>query len=220
MPVAPGGWSFWRVQEHAGTYYAAAYQDGDQSVVLYSSTDGVTWSAGPPIYTISADTPLETELVFMPSGRMLALVRMDGTDQELLGATGRLRTKVCWAEPPYASFDCPQEFTGERLDGPLALWWRGRLFVIARKHLGADGRKRTALFEIGGQLEGGPLTIREWGELPSAGDTAYAGAAAIDPTRFAVTWYSTDLAYDESWVLAIFDASDIWTATIDLARLP
>ena len=56
------------------------------------------WTAGPAIYGVSADTPLETELIFTPSGkRMLALVRIDGTDDELLGNTGRLRTKVCWA---------------------------------------------------------------------------------------------------------------------------
>ncbi len=44
-------------------------------------------------FGVSADTPLETELTFMPSGRMLALARMDGTDAELLGDQGRLRTK-------------------------------------------------------------------------------------------------------------------------------
>jgi hypothetical protein len=29
---------------------------------------------------------------------MLALVRMDGTDAELLGDQGRLRTKICWSD--------------------------------------------------------------------------------------------------------------------------
>jgi hypothetical protein len=78
-PLAPGGWGFWRVKENAGIYYAAAYQDGDKSVVLYTSKDGAGWAAGPQIYGVSADTPLETELTFMPDGHLLALVRMDGT---------------------------------------------------------------------------------------------------------------------------------------------
>src|SRR5581483_8646381 len=99
----------------------------------------------------------------------------DGNDMEVLGGRGRLRTKVCWATPPFDHFDCPQELTGVRLDGPKAFFWNNRLFVVARKHLQPGYHKRTALYGIGGDLEGGPLTITELGELPSAGDTSYAG---------------------------------------------
>jgi hypothetical protein len=72
------------------------------------------------VYGASEDTPLETELVFTPSGKLLALVRMDGAGDELLGDVGRLRTKVCWADAPYATFTCPDELVGQRLDGPLS----------------------------------------------------------------------------------------------------
>jgi hypothetical protein len=211
--------SFWRIREQAGVFYSAAYLDGDQSVTLFSSTDGIRWTKGPDIYTVTADTPTETELTFMPSGKMLALMRLDGTDGELLGDTGRHRTKICWSDPPYASFSCPTEFMSERLDGPLSFFGQGRLFVVARKHLGAtmpgDDRKRTALYEITGNLEGGPLSIHEWGELPSAGDTAYAGVAAIDGTHVLVSWYSSNVPKDEGWVFGLLDISDIWTGTID-----
>ena len=217
--VSPVRWGFWRVVEAGGIFYSAAYEDGDLRVVLYKSSDGLEWEAGAEVYGVSADTPLETELVVMPSGRMLGLVRMDGTDTELSGNT-RLRTKVCWSLPPYDAWDCPQELEGVRLDGPVAFFWRDRLFVIARKHLGADGRKRTALYEITGELEGGPLGIVEYGEFPSAGDTSYAGVAAIDGRRFTVTYYSSDIALDEPWVSGLFSGSDIWQATIDLSRLP
>ena len=223
-PIAPKTWSLWRPQAHDGTLYSAAYEDGDKSVVLFTSKDGKAWTRGAVIWDNPADTPLETELTFipsgMPSGRLLALVRVDGTDPELLGdPTKRLRTKVCWAQSPaYDKFDCPQDLMGQRLDGPLSFFWRGRLFHVARKHL-PELRKRTALFEIGGTLEGGPLTIKEWGELPSAGDTAYAGAAAIDDHRFTVTWYSGDLVDDESWIFGMLAATDIRQATIDLAKL-
>jgi hypothetical protein len=219
-PAAPQTWSFWRAREHGGSWYTAAYEDGDKSVVLFSSSDGATWTQGATIYDVAADTPLETELVFMPSGRLLALVRMDGTDEELLGEKGRLRTRICWASPPYATFDCPQEFSGARLDGPVAFLWKGRLFVVARKHLGADGRKRTALFEIGGTLEGGPLTLREIGEVPSAGDTAYAGVASLDADRVLVSWYSGDVPADDDWFTGMLALTDIWTGRIDLANVP
>jgi hypothetical protein len=223
-PIGPETWSFWRIRDDAaGVHYTAAYEDGDKQVDLFSSTDGVTWTDLAPIYTVSADTPLETELVFMPSGTLLALVRMDGTDQELLGNQGRLRTKVCWAQPPYTSWDCARELDGVRLDGPVAWLHAGRLFVVARKHLiEAQDRKRTALYELTGDLDGGDLQAVERAELPSAGDTSYAGVAPVDgPTgaRFLVTWYSTPLDMDLAWVFAIDGPSDIWQATLDLSRL-
>jgi hypothetical protein len=217
--LAPTQWSLWRPQLKDGVWYSAAYHDGDTMVRLFSSSDGVTWTEGADVYTVSADTPVEVELVFMPSGIMLAIVRMDGTDQELLASVGRLRTKLCWSRPPYNQFDCPQEITGQRLDGPLAFFQNGRLFVVARKHLGEDGRKRTSLFELTGNFDGGPLDIKEWGELPSAGDTAYAGAARVDANRVLLSWYSGDLILDQAWVNGLFDASDIWLGTVDFTKL-
>jgi hypothetical protein len=239
-PIGPATWSYWRIRDDAaGVHYTAAYEDGDKSVVLFSSVDGANWTRGAQIYGVAADTPLETELVFVPSGKLLALVRMDGTDEELLGDFGRLRTKVCWAAPPFASWDCSRELSGVRLDGPVAFFHGSRLFVVARKHLiGPDDRKRTALYELTGDLDGGDLQIIEHGELPSAGDTSYAGVApiaspgsagarstpggsakSIDSDRVLVTWYSSLVPQDDSWARAIFLASDIWQATLDLSQL-
>lgn len=166
--AGPATWSFWRVRANEGVQYTAAYEDGDKGVAMFSSTDGHGWTKGAQIYGVAADTPLETELVFMPSDRLLALVRMDGTDAELLGYSGRTRTKVCWSTPPYATWDCPQELMGQRLDGPVAISWKNRLFVVARKHLTDNtGRKRTSLFEITGTLEGGPIDIRSGVSSPA-----------------------------------------------------
>jgi hypothetical protein len=220
VEMASPGWSFWRVKELGGVYYSAAYQDGDMSVVLYSSTDGTTWEKGPLVYGISANTPLETELTFMPSGKLLALVRTDGDNQELLGDVGPLRTQVCWSSPPYDSFSCPQEFTDARLDGPVSFFSGRRLFVVARKHvqMGTD-KKRTELYEITGNLDGGPIGIKDWGEFPSAGDTSYAGIATLDASHFLVSWYSSDLTTDPPWVVGMLGPTDIWLGTIDIGRL-
>lgn len=221
-PIGPYGWGFWRVVRQGRTYYSAAYEDGDLRVVLYRSTDGVRWAAGPLVYGVSRDTPLETELTFSPSGRrMLGLVRMDGTNDVLLGNNGGLQTKVCWSLRPYRRFSCPQELRGVRLDGAVAWWWSGRLFVIARKHLrGEEIRKRTALHEITGRLEGGPIGIVERGVLPSAGDTSYAGVARLGGSRFLVSWYSSPLAGDPGWLVGFAGRTDIWQAVIDLSKLP
>src|SRR5262249_14286418 len=157
----------------------------------------------------------EVELVFLPSGTLMALVRMDGTSQELLGSFGRLRTKVCTAKPPYTQFDCAQELSPYRLDGPLAFFLNHRLFAGARQQIGEDGRKRTAMWELVADDDGRISDIKEWGELPSAGDTSYAGAAVVDANRVLLSWYSGDLVLDQSWVIGILDASDIWLGTVD-----
>jgi hypothetical protein len=220
--IGPVRWGFWRVVEQDGIFYSAAYEDGDLQVKLFRSRDGRSWKPSAQIYGKSKDTPLETELIFAPSGkRMLGLVRMDGNDFDLLGFQGRLRTKVCWARRPYTSFRCPQELKGVRLDGAVAWRWRGRLFVIARKHLKGEGiRKRTALYEIRGDQEHGPLSIVELGELPSAGDTSYAGIVRLGGSRFLTTWYSSSPAEDPSWIEGFGGRTDIWKATLDLSRLP
>jgi hypothetical protein len=219
--IGPLGWGFWRVVKHDGVYYATAYEDGDLRIVLYRSTDGLRWKAGPLVYGVSADTPLEAELAFSPSGkRMLALVRMDGNDVDLLGFKGRLRTKVCWSRPPFRAFRCPQTLNGVRLDGSVAFYSGHRLFVIARRHIHGPGiRKRTALYEITGRLEGGPIGIHYWGDVPSAGDTSYAGVAPIGGSKFLVTWYSSPLRGDPSWLTGFNGPTNIWKGVIDLSRL-
>ena len=219
--IGPEGWGFWRVVKHDDVYYATAYEDGDLRIVLYRSRDGVHWTAGPRIYGVSADTPLEAELAFSPSGKhMLALIRLDGNDFDLFGYRGRLRTKVCWSKPPFKRFTCPETLHGVRLDGAVAFYYGHRLFVIAREHLrGPRIRKRTALYEITGNLEGGRIGIRKWGEFPSAGDTSYAGVVALGAGRFLVSWYSSPLKGDPSWITGFAGPTNIWEATIDLSHL-
>lgn len=219
--IGPLGWGFWRVVAHDGVLYSGAYEDGDLRTVLFTSRDGIRWRRGPLIYGVSTDTPLEPELTFSPSGRrVFALVRLDGNNVDLLGYAGRLRTAVCWASLPAHRFGCPQILDGVRLDGAVTFFWHHRLFVIARKHLrGPTIRKRTALYELRGNLEHGPLTAHEYGEFPSAGDTSYAGVVQTAPARFLVTWYSSPLAGDPGWLTGFASRTDIWDATIDLARL-
>lgn len=222
-PMGPIEWSFWRIKQEAGIYYNAAYHDGDSAVSLFSSPDGVTWTQGADIFSISAATPLETELSFLPSGRVLALVRTDGDDAQLLGDE-QLMEQVCWAVPPYSTFTCDPPLMGVRLDGPLSFFKDGRLFVVARKHLGANDEKRTAVYEITGNLEGGPIGIKEWVDLPSAGDTSYAGGVLLNSGSMMLSWYSSDLApspyiipmveADEPWGLGMLAPANIWLGTL------
>jgi hypothetical protein len=107
-----------------------------------------------------------------------------------------------------------------RLDGAVSFYFGKRLFVIVRKHLlGAGIHKRTALYEITGNLESGPIGIVERGELPSAGETSYAGVVPLGGARFLISWYSSPLAGDPSWPQAFLGQTDIRQATIGLSRL-
>jgi hypothetical protein len=222
--LGPVGWSFWRIKKAPdGTLYNAAYQDGDAAVYLFSSKNGIEWTRGPKVYDVAADSPLETELEIMPKGKMLALVRSDGDEKKAeyldpAAPGARQMTQVCWAAPPFDKFDCPQQLKNARLDGPVSFFWKNRLFVVARKHL-PDIKKRTALFELIGDFDGGALALKEWGELPSAGDTAYAGVAPIDENRWLATWYSSDVEDDANWLVGMLGLTDIWQATLDLSRL-
>ena len=60
---------------------------------------------------------------------------------------------------------------------------------------------------------------REWGELPSAGDTSYAGAAPLPDGRVRLTWYSGDVAGDDTWLPGMYAATDIWQAVLDPSKL-
>jgi hypothetical protein len=220
--MAPNGWSFWRPVERDGVFYDAAYRECDWQVDLFKSTDGIHWEHGPTIYSVWQDTPLETELVFSPSGdHMLALVRTDGDPTQIGGNQGTVKTVVCWAPKPFQSWNCPQELLNVRLDGPVAWWWRSRLFVLARKQIpGPEVKKRTGLYELTGNFEGGPLAIHERGDLPSAGDTSYAGIAPVDSTHYVATWYTSDPAEDPSWEEGYAGPTDIWHGHIDMTQVP
>ena len=58
------------------------------------------------------------------------------------------------------------------------------------------------------------------GTFPSAGDTSYAGVAHLRGPRFLVSWYSSPVAADPSWIEGFAGRTDIWKATIDLSRVP
>jgi hypothetical protein len=223
--LAPTMWSFWRVKKIGAFYYSAAYHDGDSSVSLFISPDGINWEQGAVVYGDSAATPLETELVEMPNGNMLALVRTDGDDASLFGNNGMQTTQICWASPPFATFDCSNTLLGDRLDGPVAFFWSARLFVVARREVDTNGvrdRMRTALFELtpgnGGTWDDtGPLTLKDWGDLPSAGDTSYAGVAFVGDASARVSWYSGDVAADLDWLLSLVGPTNIWLGTFDFS---
>jgi len=207
-------WGFWRYAQHKGLWYATGYNDGDIKVGFFSSSDGLKWQQVSLIYDSVKDVPSEAELQFF-GDTAVSLVRLDNGKSLL--AEGH--TAICVAQPPYATWDCGR-MLDKRLDGPNWFAWKGRQFVVARKHL-PDQRKRTAIYELKGKLQDPQAQIElvELAELQSAGDTAYVGVTPLSGDQFLVSWYSSDVVTDDIWGLAMFEPSEIWLGWVDFGKL-
>ena len=70
----------------------------------------------------------------------------------------------------------------------------------------------------GGTFDGQPvLAVKWWGDLPSAGDTSYAGVAFTDSTHARVVWYAGDIVADLDWYVSMIGPTNIWLGTIDFS---
>ncbi len=209
-PVGPPGWLFWRPKSPDGgrSWYVAAYWHGHGRSMLLRSEDGHAWD---PVSVIhEGDGNDETAIEFLPDGRLLATARLEITPDALLGNAGA-HTLVAVAKPPYESWTTTRVGT-TRLDGPNLFSVGGRVFAVGRWQPGPYGpftrqastlaRKRTALYRV----EPGRLV---WlSDLPSAGDTSYAGVVQRDGEIW-VDWYTSRVDRDFPWLLGMFLPTDI-----------
>ena len=209
------GWSFWREVEVNGRLYAAAYEDGDRSIIFLDSADGLTWRRLATVLDAPCHIVLEPEPMFFPDGRVVVGVRMDdGPDYFDDG-----HEKLCYADPPYTHFECPVELPG-RLDGPLSFEYGGDRWVIARAHLvGPNYHKRTALYRWTGNLHDlQNVGLSEVATLPSSGDTSYAGMVWTSPGHALVSYYTSNPYNDIPWWMGSLNNTDIFTARLDFTR--
>jgi hypothetical protein len=220
-----GMWRYVRRREagNVEALYATAYNDGDTIAAYFRSEDGgATFTRRGDILASPVDVPSEAELFFGGPRRetAIALVRLDNKGLLSAGQTA-ICTKHADANGMSGDFECSRRIE-QRLDGPSEVFEaRGRRFIVARKHL-ACTRKRTALYEMRGELADpkAPVSLCEVAELPSSGDTAYAAVAAIPGHRdeFVAAWYSTPLDTDLPWLAAQFAPSWILAARLDFTR--
>jgi hypothetical protein len=218
----------WRYVTHRSVFghhvlYATGYDDGDQEAAYFASLDGgKTFVKLGSLVDAPALVPSEAELNFLGEHGEVAvsLVRLDNQ-----GLVEDGQTAVCIKHGSifgfFGNFDCARRLE-QRLDGPSRVFEvDGRFFVVARKHL-ACTRKRTAIYEIRGNLADphSQLRLFEIAELPSNGDTSYASVAPIPgrPGQFVVAWYSTPLGADIPWLPAQFGPSWILAATLDFGK--
>lgn len=218
------GWLFWRPKTRDGqTFYNAAYwYEFDESILL-KSTDGIHWER--VATACRGERSGETAIEFLSDGRLIAAARVEygeATDGALGDEKGA--TLIAVAEPPYTAWtECVQSREA-RLDGPVLFTYNGQTYAVGRYQpdLGKSGpltaqgsvlaRKRTALYEV---REHGLVYLTD---LPSAGDTAYAGVI-VDGDVAYVTYYTSRVDRDYPWIMGMLQPSAVMMTKIDLQAM-
>ena len=171
----PGFW-LWRVQWHQNSAYTMGYRtdrDRTQRILrFYRSTDGANYE--PLIDEVNIDNGVgEDRLLFLKDGTALCLLRHEtGSKNGFLGNS----------KPPYTSWSWKE--LSLRIGGPnMIQLTNGRILAATRLY---SPRTRTSLSWI--DPEAGTMT--ECLELPSGGDTSYAGMVLHDGLLW-ISYYSS-----------------------------
>jgi hypothetical protein len=209
-PVAPEGWLFWRPKSPDGgaTWYVPAYWKEHGKSILLRSRDGRAWERVSTIHRGEGND--ETDIEFLPDGRLLATARLEITPDSVLGNAGAA-TAIAVAEPPYTEWRTIRSQV-TRLDGPALFRIDDTVFAVARHQPEPRGRltrlgsvlarKRTAIYRVE------PERLVHLSDLPSAGDTSYAGVVVRDGFVH-VDYYTSRIDRDFPWLLGMFLPSNI-----------
>ncbi len=223
-PVAGvDGWLFWRPKTLDGvTYYNSAYWWEHGKSALLKSTDGTAWEIVSTIYAGGRND--ETEIEFLPDGRLLATARLEYGEGEVIFGDPKGSTLIAEAEPPYTTWTKVAESLVTRLDGPYLFSYHNRVYAVGRYQpdLGRTGPltdqgrslapKRTSLYEV---RESGLAYLTD---LPSDGDTSYVGLVTQGDTAYA-SYYTSPINRDWVWLMGMLLPSSVRIAQIDLTAM-
>jgi hypothetical protein len=161
------------------------------TVELWISDDGRIWQPADPIHPVVHEGGAEAEFIQLPDGRVLAVVRKEGPE-------GGWGSDIAMA-PHFDPTTWITRHDARKFDSPFLFLDDGQPNLVARRQVAFGGRfdlglrflpdglrtkvnqlaywmtpKRTALYRI----DPDALTATWLADLPSAGDTAFAGAVA------------------------------------------
>lgn len=212
------GWLFGKPKTFDGVnWYAPAHNLAFKAARLFRSQDGVQWEAFTAIDEQQrAD---ETALAFDANGNLVTVTRLESGS----GIFGDVQggTLVSIAQPPYERWKDQTTSSATRLDGPTLFvhkktWAVGRFQPQVRSPFQGHGsifsRKRTAIFSVNG------TELVHRADLPSSGDTAYAGVV-LDQENLFISYYTNDPRYDLPWIVGMFRPTQIQMTRISLAAL-
>ncbi len=217
------GWLFWRPKTRDGiTYYNTAYWWDHGKSVLLKSTDGIRWDIVSTVHEGGRND--ETEIEFLPDGRMLTTARLEYGQGEVVFGDPKGATLITVSNPPYTTWTPGVESLVTRLDGPYLFSYHGRVYAVGRFQpnpskegpLTDQGSilapRRTSLFEV---RENGLAYLTD---LPSAGDTSYVGLVIDGDTAYA-SYYTSPIDHDYVWILGMLSPSAVRMAKIDLKAM-
>lgn len=205
------GWLFWRPKTFDGTtFYVPAYWWEHGKSMLFKSTDGVSWTEVGEIY--SGHKNDETAISFKPDGAMIMTARLE-MEPNRWGHHSEAHTLIGVAPPPFTAWLLSRSYE-TRLDGPYLFQIGERTYACGRRNVGGSrymgsvwGVKRTSLYLVE------PDRLVFLSDLPSCGDTAYAGVV-VEGDEIYICYYTSPPDRDYPWLLGMISKS-----SIEMARL-
>jgi hypothetical protein len=215
------GWLFWRPKQHAnGTWFCPAYWNEHGKSALFRSNDGVNWSKVSTIF--EGDSNDETAIEFLSDGRLIATARLEGFSPYSIIGDAIASTLITVSADPYTTWENITKSPTTRLDGPYLFSYNNKTYAVGRYEPEARGtfsqlgsffnKKRTSIF----RLKEDELIYLS--DLPSAGDTAYAGVVQKDGYAY-ISYYTSDITRDFIWLMGQLSPCDVRIAKIKLSNL-
>jgi len=213
------GWLFWRPFNGPNDeHFVPAYWHEHGRSALFTSTNGTHWQF---VSTIHEEAGVdETACELRSDASMICTVRVEGVPDTIIGRNSG-GTVVAVSEQPYHDWHRTTDDV-TRLDGPNLFTIGERTFAIGRYQPEQDGlfhqmggvlsKKRTSIF----LLEDAGLTYIS--DLPSSGDTSYAGVVVENETIFSC-YYTSDVEADYPWLIGMIASSSIEFVELDSASL-
>ncbi len=217
--VQPEGWLFWRPKTlDQQTWYVPAYWQEHGRSALLSSTDGKRWNLVSQIY--EGDRNDETDIEFQPDGSLISTARLEFSDDYIGDQRGS--TLIATSDAPYTQWITHTKDLTTRLDGPALFSYNDNTYAVGRYQperawpFAQQGsilsRKRTSLFQVK------PEGLIYLTDLPSAGDTSYAGVVQRGDDLY-VDYYTSDINRDWFWLMGMVTPSEIRMARVNLPAL-
>jgi hypothetical protein len=181
-------WWLWRVIEHQGRYYGAAYshrdpqtgQDRVYNTDLVISDNMIDWEVVSRVGTTAMGLG-EAGLIFRPDGELWIVSR---------SATPLGYSYFCAAKPPYMEWECVSLQT--LIHAPVILEHQGELYVAGRRSSKLEG-DTTYPFMTEHSLGVWKLTrgaVEPVLRIPATGDCSYPGLIADPEGRVCLSYYS------------------------------
>ena len=218
--VTPDGWLIGRpITSDESVWYAPAHRIDHGTAVLLQSTDGVNWSIHSTIFEGKEERADETAIQFLKDGRIIAATRLEA-GSSIFGSP-QAGTLISIAASPFTSWNQIAKSHITRLDGPTLFKVKDQVYAVGRRQPKVAGpfrwmgsavsQKRTALFLVKENAEG----LIHLTDLPSCGDTSYAGVATKDGKVF-ISYYTNDPRKDYPWLLGMLFTTRIQMAEIEI----